>query len=42
MPIFDDIATTTTTHEKAKSLSSLKVFFTVSVNSMYCKSLHIR
>ena len=29
------------THEKAKSLSSLSVFLTVSVNSMYCKSLLI-
>lgn len=28
-------------HENAKSLSNLSVFFTVSVNSMYCKSLHI-
>ena len=28
-----------TAHEKAKSLSSLSVFFTVSVNSMYWKSL---
>ena len=40
MPFFDDI--TFFTHEKANSLSSLKVFFTVSVNSMYCKSFYIR